>query len=265
MSNAYPDVTLVGLFITCPVDLFRPSIAESVVNVLESFGYQIDVPIQSCCGQVGFNNGDVEQTKQVAIKTAKLFEQHDYVVVPSGSCAGMLKLHYLELFEKGSEHYVLIKSFSNKVFEFTQFLAQVVDPSSIKKNCDLSAKKITYHDSCAGLRELQIQRKPRELLNQMANVNITEMPDTNVCCGFGGTFCVKFSEISGKMACDKVDNARSVDADMIVGGDLSCLLNISGTIKRQLDENNKPDIEVRHIAELLAGNFDEPGIGDAKS
>lgn len=259
------DSKSVGLFITCPVDLFRPSVAESVVSVLENCGYEVDVPVQSCCGQVGYNNGDTKQTKQVAIQTATLFEQHDYVVVPSGSCAGMLKVHYLDLFEHDSPHYSLVKSFSEKVYEFTQFLSHVVNPSSLKANCDLSDKTVTYHDSCAGLRELKIQRQPRALLNTMANVSVTEMPDTNVCCGFGGTFCVKFSEISGKMACDKVANARSVNANMLVGGDLSCLLNIAGTIHRQADSDNKPAIEVRHVAELLAGNLDEPGIGDANS
>jgi len=256
---------LVGLFVTCPVDLFRPSVADSTITLITNLGYQIDVPVQSCCGQIGYNNGDTEQTKKVALNTARLFRPHDYVVVPSGSCASMLKNHYLELFAEDHPDHAEIKTFSQKVYELTQFLesSDIKHPHAVAQSGATSIKgKVTYHDSCAGLRELKIKNQPRALLKQHCELDITEMPDTNVCCGFGGTFCVKFSDISNKMVTDKLDNARSVEANMLVGGDLSCLLNIAGAMHRQADNAGHPRIEVRHIAELLANNLTDAAIGD---
>lgn len=255
----------IGLFISCPVDLFRPSIAQAVVDVLRSLNCHIDVPAQTCCGQVGYNNGDTTETRKVALSTAKQFAHCDFVVIPSGSCGAMLKHHYIELFENGTKEHAHILAFANKVYEFTQFLTEIVGVEKLSQRIDLSHLKITYHDSCSGLREMKIKEQPRDLLKLMSNVSIQEMPDTNVCCGFGGTFCVKYSDISNKMVSDKIRNAESVDADVLVGGDLSCLLNIAGAISRHADEatDNKKILQVRHIAELLAGNMETPAIGSA--
>jgi len=256
--------TLVGVFASCPVDLFRPSVGESVVEVLVDAGFNVDVPPQSCCGQVGYNNGDEKLTTKVALDMAKTFSPYDYVVVPSGSCGGMLKHHYLDLFKKDSADYLMVKKFSDKVYEFTTFVHDIIGLDNVQPKCDLSDKTVTYHDSCAGLREMNISKQPRALLKKMANVDVTEMPDTNVCCGFGGTFCVKYTDISTKMVSNKLDNARSVNAQILTGGDVSCLLNIAGRAQRQGDADASAKIEVRHVAELLTGKLDTPAIGEAK-
>lgn len=256
----------IGLFVTCPVDLIRPSIGFSTVKLLEQVNCSVTVPAQSCCGQVAFNNGDPESTRKLAWQIVEDFEGFDYIVLPSGSCGGMIKTHYPSLFE-GDERFERVKAFCQKVYELTLFLTEVIDPTLLQQNCNLAGKNITYHDSCAGLRELNIKRQPRQLLKQYANVNIQEMDATEECCGFGGTFCVKFSDVSNKMVSNKVANARKAEAELLLGGDLSCLLNIAGKIHRQQDESTSLKnhrIEVRHIAEVLAGDLNTPAIGAPK-
>lgn len=251
----------VGLFVTCPVDLIRPSIGFATVKLLEQVNCKVTVPAQSCCGQVAFNNGDPDSTKKLAWQIVEDFEHFDYIVLPSGSCGGMIKLHYPGLFQDDSR-LQRVKDFCKKVYELTVFLTEVVNSEMLLRNCNLAEKNITYHDSCAGLRELHIKQQPRQLLKQCANVNIQEMDATEECCGFGGTFCVKFPEISNKMVSNKVANARKANAKLLLGGDLSCLLNIAGKIHRQQDENTSLEqIEVRHIAEVLAGDLSTPAIG----
>lgn len=256
----------VGLFVTCPVDLIRPSIGFATVKLLEQANCNVTVPLQSCCGQVAFNNGDPESTKKLAWQVVKDFDNFDYIVLPSGSCGGMIKTHYPSLFE-GDERFERVKAFCLKVYELTLFLTEVIDPALLQRNCNLAGKNITYHDSCAGLRELSIKHQPRQLLNQCSNVSIQEMEATVECCGFGGTFCVKFSDVSNKMVSNKVANARKAEVELLLGGDLSCLLNIAGKIHRQQDESSSLKnhrIEVRHIAEVLAGDLNTPAIGASK-
>lgn len=246
----------VGLFVTCPVDIFRPSVAEATITLLERRGYHVEVPPQSCCGQVAFNNGEPDKAQQMAWALVQAFAGCDYVVAPSGSCSGMARLHYPELF-RGDPRLPTVEAFCARVYELTKFLREVARflPTTVSDN--LVQRTITYHDSCAGLRELGIKQQPRALLMDIADIQVTEMPNAEVCCGFGGTFCTKFPEVSDSMVSDKLHNVEAVNADMLLGGDLSCLLNIAGKARRR-----NQAIEVRHVAEVLAGHLDTPAIGE---
>lgn len=250
----------IGLFVTCPVDLIRPSIGFATATLLERAGCDVHVPPQSCCGQVAFNNGQPEETRALAWNIVQQFEQYDYVVIPSGSCGGTIKTHYPELFEQDERHETVVK-FCEKVYELTTFLTQVLDYTPAQAGIDLSSETVTYHDSCAGLRELGIKQQPRTLLKRCANLDVTEMQETDVCCGFGGTFCVKYSDVSNRMVTNKVNNIRQSGARMVLGGDLSCLLNIAGKLQR-LEPDNPNRVQVRHIAEVLAGDLSTPAIGE---
>lgn len=253
----------VGLFITCPVDLIRPSIGFATVKLLEQAGCKVSVPEQSCCGQVAFNNGLPDETRKLAWNIVESFKDFDYMVTPSGSCGGMIRHHYPALFEQDPRKAV-VEAFSQKVYELTSFLTEVLDYTPDNPNTDLSGQTITYHDSCAGLRELGIKRQPRQLLKQCSSIDVTEMADTNVCCGFGGTFCVKYADVSNRMVGDKARNIRQSGASMVLGGDLSCLLNIAGKLQRDADQSpNDPVVQVRHIAEVLAGDLSAPAIGES--
>jgi L-lactate dehydrogenase complex protein LldE len=252
----------IGLFASCVVDLVRPSIGFATVKLLQQAGCKVTVPPQSCCGQVAYNNGEPQAAKKLAWQIVETFESYDYTVLPSGSCGGMIKVHYPELF-KDDARYERVRTFCNKVYELTEFLTSVVQFKPASPNCDLAKKSISYHDSCAGLRELNVKAQPRQLLKQLANVTVNEMSNTEECCGFGGTFCIKFPEVSNKMVNDKVRHAREAGAELLLGGDLSCLLNIAGKIHRQQSENsNLKKIQVRHVAEVLAGDLDTPAIGE---
>ena len=252
----------VGLFATCAVDLLRPAVGFATAKLIEQAGCEVHVPAQSCCGQIAYNNGQPDAARNMAWTLVSAFCDYDYVVLPSGSCGGMIKLHYPALF-KNDSRLPQVQTFCTKVFELTTFLSEVVQFTPQRPNCDLSDTTITYHDSCAGLREFGIKAQPRELLRSYANNTITEMADTEVCCGFGGTFCVKFPAIANRMVENKASNARATNADMLVGGDLSCLLHIAGKMRRQDDEQQAGNPAVRHIAELLAGDLDGPPIGVA--
>ncbi|MDO3386659.1 (Fe-S)-binding protein [Gilvimarinus sp. SDUM040013] len=254
----------VGLFVTCPVDLIRPSIGFATASLLEQAGCDVHAPPQSCCGQVAFNNGQPEETRALAWNIVEQFGEYDYVVIPSGSCGGTIKTHYPELFNKQDERHRAVVEFCEKVYELTTFLTQVLDYSPAQAGVDLSSQTVTYHDSCAGLRELGIKQQPRTLLKRCANLDVTEMQETDVCCGFGGTFCVKYSDVSNRMVGNKVNNIRQSGASMVLGGDLSCLLNIAGKLQR-LEPDNPNRVQVRHIAEVLAGELNTPAIGESSS
>lgn len=256
-----PRQLQVGLFATCPVDLIRPSIGFATVKLLEQAGCSVHVPEQSCCGQVAFNNGLPGETKALAWNLIQQFRDYDYVVTPSGSCGGTINTHYPELFSQ-DERYEEVVQFCRKVYELTSFLVEVLNYSPQEFHTDLSGQVVTYHDSCAGLRELGIKEQPRRLLERCANIRVEEMADTEVCCGFGGTFCVKYADVSNRMVTDKVNNIRQSGANMVLGGDLSCLLNIAGKLQR-LDNDNPGRVQVRHIAEVLAGDLTIPAIGVA--
>lgn len=247
----------VGLFVTCLVDLFRPSVGFSAVKLLEEAGCDVDVPpVQTCCGQPAFNSGDKADTIDIAKNVIKAFERFDYVVVPSGSCGGMIKLHYKELFETGSEWHGRAESLSKKTFELVSFLADVLGVTTTGATFKGT---VTYHDSCSGLRELGISEQPRRLLKSVEGLQITEMKDSNVCCGFGGLFCVKYPDISNSIVSEKTKNIARSGAGTLLAGDMGCLMNMAGKLQREGSA-----IEVRHVAEVLAGMTDAPSIGRKK-
>jgi len=250
----------VALFATCPVDLFRPEVGFATAALLEQAGCHVSVPPQSCCGQIAYNNGLPDETRELAWRIIEDFSGYDHVVVPSGSCGGMIRHHYPALFD-GDPRLPAVQAFCDKVFELTVFLHDVLGWQPATTNCDLAGQPVTYHDSCAGLRELGIRSQPRALLEQCAGVEVCEMPDTEVCCGFGGSFCMKFPDIANRMAEDKLANARSVAPRYLVGGDLSCLLHLAGkSQRRQAEGLDTATVEIRHVAELLAGMLDAPPI-----
>lgn len=244
----------VGLLVTCLVDLYRPNIGFASISLLEQAGCEVVVPeSQTCCGQPAYNSGDQSSTRKLARAIIDAFEGVDYVVAPSGSCAGMLKHHYPELFESDPAWLAKANNLADRTYELTTFLTDVLQARLTNEPFDAS---VTYLDSCSGLRELGIKVQPRALLENVANVKIKEMEDTEVCCGFGGTFCVKFPDISERMVSDKAALAQQSGAQVLTGGDLGCLMNISGRIDRL-------DIPMRvyHVAEILAGMTNVPSIG----
>ena len=238
----------VGLFVTCLVDLMRPSIGFAALRLLEAAGCEVVVPpAQTCCGQPGYNSGDQKAAKALALKVLQEFDGCDYVVLPSGSCAGMIRVHYPMLFKDEPAVIESIKSLSARTYELTDFLVNVAKLQNIPGNYSGS---LTYHDSCSGLRELGVQAQPRALLSRMPGVSLTEMRESTTCCGFGGSFSVKFGEISSRMADNKCEHIAQTGAGAIVAGDLGCLMNIEGRLRRRGDL----DTRVLHIAEVLAGD-----------
>jgi len=249
----------VGLFVTCLADLFRPSVAFSTIKLLEDAGCHVDVPLgQTCCGQPAYNTGAFADTRPLAKQVIETFAPYSYVVAPSGSCAGMIKHHYPKLFEEFPDWHGRALELAGRTWEITSFLAEVMNYQPAGDGAALQGRTVTYHDSCAGLRELGIKQQPRQLL-QSCGVGIKEMSRTEVCCGFGGTFCAKMPDISEKMVTDKLDNAVAAGADLLLGGDLGCLMNISGRARRLGQA-----LEVRHVTEVLAGELDGPGIGEGE-
>jgi L-lactate dehydrogenase complex protein LldE len=247
----------VGLLVTCVVDLFRPSVGDAAVTLLEAGGCRVHVPVQTCCGQPAFNSGDVPDARQLARNVVAAFEGFDYVVIPSGSCGGMVKLHYPELFEPDDPWLRRAEALATKTFELVTFLTDVLGWDRVDARFD---GVVTYHDSCSGLRELGIAAQPRRLLASVRGLDLVEMADTETCCGFGGTFCVKYGEISDAMVTRKAEAAEATGAATLLAGDVSCLLNIAGKLKRR----GSP-IECRHVVEVLAGMTGAPGIGETRS
>ncbi len=248
-----PAAPRVALFVTCLVDLFRPSVGFAAVKLLADAGCQVDVPRgQTCCGQPAYNQGDRATTIGLARQTIQALAGFDYVVVPSGSCAGMLKKHYPSLFEPGSAERAEADRLAERCFELISFLTDVLGVGAVQATLDTS---VTYHDSCSGLRELGIKQQPRQLLASVAGLELKELPGAEVCCGFGGTFCVKYPEISTKMVSDKVAEIEATGAALLLAGDLGCLMNIAGRLKR-----TGAKVEARHVAEVLAGQLDQPPI-----
>ncbi len=244
----------VGLFVTCLVDLFRPTVGFASVKLLEDAGCQVHVPkAQTCCGQPAWNSGDRKSTKGIAERVIAAFEPFDYVVAPSGSCAGMLSHHYRELFDRDEQWRERANRFADKVHELTSFLTDVLGVEAVAAKVRGTA---TYHDSCAGLRELGVREQPRKLLAGVKGLKLKEMKDAHVCCGFGGTFAVKYSDISNAIVTEKADNIDNAKARMLLAGDLGCLMNMAGKLKR-----DGSAVEVRHVAEVLAGMVDQPPIG----
>lgn len=244
----------VGLFVTCLVDLFRPQIGFSAVKLLESAGCHVSVPLQTCCGQPAYNNGNSKDAKKLAVQAIETFEKFDYVVIPSGSCGGMISKHYLELFANDTVMLERTQYLANKTYELISFLFDVLGVTQIETTYEHT---VTYHDACSGLRELGVKQQPRQLLASVKGIHLKELPNSEVCCGFGGTFCVKYAEISNKIVTEKINHIQSTAADTLLAGDLGCLLNIAGKLQRC----NHP-IKVLHIAEVLADMANGPGIGE---
>lgn len=248
----------VGLFVTCLVDLHRPGVGFAAIKLLEKAGCKVSVPTsQTCCGQPAFNSGDDDTSRHIAKKTIAAFEDFDYVVLPSGSCAGMMVAHYPELFQQDPQWLERATQFAQRCHELVSFLVDVRGCTQFDARFETG---VTYHDSCSGLRELGIQDQPRELMKQVEGLRLTEMDDTDVCCGFGGTFCVKYPEISERMVSDKVSMAMQTGASTLVGGDMGCLLNIAGSLSRQ----GLP-MRVFHIAEVLANMADGAALAEASA
>jgi L-lactate dehydrogenase complex protein LldE len=243
----------VGLFVTCLVDLIRPAVGFAAVKLLEDAGCTVEVPTQTCCGQPAFNSGDRATTRQIAEAVIAAFEPYDYVVAPSGSCAGMLKTHYPELFEGDAAWAPRVEAFCRKTHELVSFLVDVMQVTTVAAAFEGA---VTYHDSCSGLRELGVKAQPRALLGSVQGLQLKEMHDADVCCGFGGTFCVKYPDISNTIVTKKAEHVAATGADTLLAGDLGCLMNMAGKLQRL----GKP-VHARHVAEVLAG-VTEPAIGE---
>ena len=252
------DRPRVGLFVTCLVDLFRPSVGFAAVALLERAGCAVEVPAaQTCCGQPAYNSGDRADARAIARQVLDAFEGYDYVVAPSGSCAGMLREHYPRLFAEDPVDGPRARALAERTYELTSFLTDVRGVTEIEARFDGS---VTYHDSCSGLRELGVREQPRTLLASVAGLTLTEMAEADVCCGFGGTFCVKYPEISDTIVSEKASRIEASGAGTLLAGDMGCLMNIAGLLKRR----GSP-IRVRHVAEVLAGMTDAPAIGDGEA
>jgi L-lactate dehydrogenase complex protein LldE len=242
----------VGLFVTCLVDLMRPSIGFAAIRLLEAGGADVVVPAtQTCCGQPAYNSGDRADTIALARKVVEEFERCDYVVAPSGSCSGMIRTHYGELFADDAAWSARVAAVAAKTYELTDFLVNVL---KVERVPGTFRGTVTYHDACAGLREMGVKAQPRALLAKMNGVRLSEMAESETCCGFGGTFAVKFGEISARLADNKCQHIVTDGSDAVVLGDLGCMLNIEGRLRRRGDATR-----VLHIAEVLAGEV--PGNG----
>ncbi len=243
----------VGLFVTCLVDLIRPAVGFAAVKLLEDAGCAVEVPVQTCCGQPAFNSGDRATARAIAEQVIAAFEPYDYVVAPSGSCGGTIKTHYPDLFEGDAAWAPRVEALRRKTHELISFLVDVMKVSKIEAAFEGA---VTYHDSCSGLRELGVKAQPRKLLAGVRGLELKEMHDADVCCGFGGTFCVKYPDISNTIVTKKAEHIAATGASTLLAGDLGCLMNMAGRLQRL----GKP-VQARHIAEVLAG-VTGPAIGE---
>jgi L-lactate dehydrogenase complex protein LldE len=257
-QNVPPAKPRVALFVTCLIDLYRPTVGFAAIRLLERAGCQVEVPrAQTCCGQPAYNSGDRATTKDIARGILDAFGGYDYVVVPSGSCGGMLRHHLPGLFDDDPNLRTRAQALADKTYELVQFLTDIRGVTTIESSY---SGTVTYHDSCSGLREMGIKAQPRELLAGVTGLRLTEMAEPELCCGFGGTFCVKYPEISVRMVSDKARDIASTGVDTLLAGDLGCLLNMAGRLKREGSR-----VKVRHIAEVLAGMTAEvPPIGEGR-
>lgn len=252
MNAKHPHV---GLLVTCLVDATRPSVGFAAVRLLEQAGCRVSVPgVQTCCGQPGYNAGDRTGAAAIARAVIEAFEGFDYVVAPSGSCAGMLRRHYPALFADDPAMAGRAQELAARCWELVSFLVDVLRVERV--GADFTGA-VTYHDGCAGLRELAIRDQPRMLLRSIPGLRLTELADADVCCGFGGAFCVKYPQISDRMVAAKAREVVATGADTVLAGDLGCLLNIAGKLSRE-----GAPVRARHVAEVLAGMADGPAIGE---
>ncbi|MFO1170388.1 MAG: (Fe-S)-binding protein [Hyphomicrobiaceae bacterium] len=253
-SKARPEKPRVALLVTCLVDFFRPSIGFAAVELLEKAGCTVEVPSgQTCCGQPAYNSGARTEAIEIARQTIAAFEGFDYVVIPSGSCGGMVRKQYPELFKSDAVWGPRAKALASRTYELVSFL---VDVRGMTEVGGTWPAKAAYHDSCSGLRELGVREQPRQLLKSVEGLEIVEVSERDACCGFGGTFSVKYPDISNAIVEDKTKRIAETGANLLIAGDLGCLMNMAGKISRE-----GRAIEVRHVAEVLAGHRDAPPIG----
>ena len=235
----------------------RPVVGFAAVKLLEDAGCAVSVPPgQTCCGQPAYNSGDRGSARRIARQVIAACEGIEHVVVPSGSCAGMIKVHYPELFADEPEMATRAEALARRTHELVSFLAGALEGAGIDAE---HRGTVTYHDACSGLRELAIKGQPRALLRRVRGLELKESREAETCCGFGGTFCVKYPEISESIVDLKADDAIASGADTLLSGDLGCLLNIAGRLKRR----GSP-MRVRHVAEVLAGMTDGPAIAEGR-
>lgn len=264
-ADASSSPRRVALFVTCLVDLYRPSTGFAAVQLLEAAGYEVEVPAeQTCCGQIAFNSGDEETARAIARQVIERFEEFERVIVPSGSCAGMLTRHFPELFAGDPAWRTRAERLAERVLELTTFLASPEAAPALARHLEQvrppdGVRVVTWHDSCSGLRELGVRAQPRQLLSGIAGLELAEMRESEACCGFGGTFCVKYPGISGRMVEEKTANAADTGADAVLAADLGCLLNIAGRARREA----RP-LRAFHVAEVLAGTA-ERAIGEEET
>ena len=256
MSETKPRV---ALFVTCLVDLYRPTVGFAAIRLLEDAGCLVEVPpVQTCCGQPAYNAGDRATARDLARQVIDAFGGYDYIVAPSGSCAGMIAHHYPSLFEDDPQYRAKAEALAARTHELVSFLCDVRGVAKVAAHYPNS---VTYHDSCSGLRELGVKAQPRALLSSVEGLRLVEMADPEICCGFGGTFCVKYPDISTRMVSDKCRDIAATGAGTLLAGDLGCLLNMAGRLKRE----GSP-VKVRHVAEVLAGmTRDVPPIGEGSA
>jgi L-lactate dehydrogenase complex protein LldE len=243
----------VGLFVTCLVNLVRPSVGFAAVKLLEQAGCEVVVPTtQTCCGQPAWNSGADKHAAAIARQVVDAFEGFDYAVAPSGSCGGMLRKHYPQVLRDDAAYAARAKALAAKSHELVSFLVNVRGMKSVFAHC---AARACYHDSCSTLREMNVNKEPRQLLTSVECFDLAELKEPEVCCGFGGLFAVKYPDISKRMADDKIADVQSTGAELLVGPDLGCLLHLAGRMERQ----GKP-MKIRHIAEVLADMSNEPAL-----
>ena len=237
----------IQLFIPCFVDQLYPDTGFNMVKVLEKAGCTVSYNTgQTCCGQPAFNAGFWDEAKSVCTKFIKDFSGSDYIVAPSASCVGFVRNYYGKLFENSSLHHE-VQDISKRVFEFSEFMLRVLKVEDVGATLN---GKATYHDSCAGLRECKIKEEPRKLLSHVKGLTLTEMNDVETCCGFGGTFAVKFEAISMGMGEQKVENALATGADYLISTDISCLMHLQGYIKQK-----GHSLKTMHLADVLASGW----------
>jgi L-lactate dehydrogenase complex protein LldE len=245
----------VGLFVTCLADMMRPRLGFAALDLLEQAGCDVCVPpAQTCCGQPAFNSGDLDTARAIAKRVIAAFEEFDYVVAPSGSCAGMIHVHFPGLFADEPAWLARAVALAGRTHELLSFLVDVCQwqPSGVQL-----AQRVTYHTSCSGLREMGVSGQPKLLLSKIQDLTLVPLRNSDTCCGFGGTFCAKYPAISSAIAGEKAQAAEDSGADLLLGGDLGCLMLIAGTLHRR----GSP-MRVFHTAEILAGHGHGPAIGE---
>jgi L-lactate dehydrogenase complex protein LldE len=244
----------VGLFVTCLVDLMRPTVGFAAVKLIEDAGCRVVVPAQTCCGQPAFNSGDRATAKALAANVIAAFEDCDYVVTPSGSCGGQLIRHYPELFMGEPDMAAKAERFAQKSHELVSFLADVLGVTRVEARFDGA---VAYHDGCSGLRELGVKAQPRRLLASVEGLTLVELTEAETCCGFGGLFAAKYGELSNAVVSRKAADIDKSGVGTVLAGDLGCLLNMAGKLQREGSR-----VKARHVAEVLAGMADGPAVGE---